>query len=119
MGIGDDRGVLRIRPLLDEIVLDRGVAAVRQIDAVAGGAVRIDEAVVRQDVGGGAAFQLMTDTRVVKIAVGRSQAGNLTYIDIVAAAVARAVESELAVIDADGRPGNGVPQIAFLLVVEM
>src|SRR4029077_8460687 len=67
LGIGDDRRVLRIGPLLDKIVLDGASAAVRQIDAVAGGAVRIDKPVVRQDVDSGAAFQLMTDARVMKI----------------------------------------------------
>jgi hypothetical protein len=107
-GIGDDIWVLRIRPLLDEIVLDRGSAAVRQIDAVAGGAVPIDEPVVRQDVDGSPAFQLMTDIRLMKLPVGNGQTGNLTDIDIVGVTVARAIESELAVIDGDRRPGNGV-----------
>src|SRR3954454_23939692 len=38
LSISDDGRVMRVRPLLDYVVLDQRIAAIRQVDAVARGA---------------------------------------------------------------------------------
>src|SRR5437762_13361526 len=104
---GDDVRVLRFRSLLDLAVHDRGLAAVRQVDRIAGGAGGpVDEAAVADDRLFGAALHLMADAGAVEIAVLDREPGQPAQIEIVGEAGRwagdRAVGEELAPVDGDG-----------------
>src|SRR4051794_14150592 len=91
--------ILRVRTLLNHVVSDYGVAAIREIDAEACGAVQIVDARISNGGGERAAFYLVTDTGVVEIAIVDRQAGELAGIEIVRLTVAVAVICKFAVID--------------------
>jgi len=46
LAIGDDERIVAVRPLFDDVVLDRRVAAIGQVDRVASGAIGIEDAII-------------------------------------------------------------------------
>src|SRR5712691_7493167 len=121
---GDDPGVVRHRPLLDDVVLDQRVAAVRQVDAVARRAARsIVDPRVLDGGSDGPALDLVSDIRAVEIAVvddQRAAAGiEIVRIAITGRAwIADTVIGEFAVVDGDGVAGSAAKQ-AILVIEEI
>ena len=79
--IRDNGVVRRIWTLLDDVSLDRGIAAFRKIDRVAGCTVEIVDARVCDCVVVGAAFDFVTVLDVVKVAVVDGQTSNAPDIE--------------------------------------
>ncbi len=124
LGVADDGVILRLRPLLDDVVRDDGVAAIGQVDVIArraGGPV--DNTIVLDDGVGGAALDLVTDDGAGEEAVGDRQGGDVTDVEIVCLAVAGAVVGEFRMIDGDGADGRrariGAAEQAVLVVMEV
>ena len=105
--------------LLDHVVRDRRVAAVRQIDRIAGAAVEIENAVIGDGVVLRPALDLMAHGGVVNIAVGEAELGDGADIEAVGEAGAITVEGDLRIVDRDRAIRIGRAKQALLVVVEV
>src|SRR6266705_3089264 len=128
----DHYATVRPRSFLDDVVLDRRVAAIRQVDAEAGRASRsVNDARVFDNGIEGTAFDLMTLIRIEKVAVINRQRRDIADIDIVCKAKAgpggrRTLEAnpvvgEHGVVDSDtaGVGDEGITPQAILIIEEV
>src|SRR5689334_16597867 len=119
--VRDDLVVAAIRALADYVASNIGIAAVRQVNAVAAGAVFVVNAIVRYRVVRRAAFHLVAANRVVRIAVRQRKILDGSNVDVMGLPITRSVVIELAVRDRDGA-GSGnrrIAEDAVLIVMEI
>ncbi len=105
---------------MEEIVAHHGVAAVRQVDVIAGGVPvrRVDEAVVGDLVAPGAALEAGAIDRVEEHRVGHGRRQDVADIGVVALVREVAVVLELGIVDHHRAGRDGGRQDAVLVVVE-
>jgi len=116
----DHRIVTGVGALLDQVVLDDGVAAVGQVDVVAGGAAgAVDDGVAGDGGVERAALDVMADIGVGEIAVGDRELLDVADIERVGKAVAGAVAAEHRIVDRDGAACDRAAQDAVLVVEKL
>lgn len=117
---GDDVGVLGLRALFDQIADHVGDAAVGKLQLVAGVTTGlIAEAVVEDEVLERPALEQVAAARMVRIGAGHAQASDVADVDIVGAAVARAVVAELRVFDIQRHIRVAAGEDAVFIVLEL
>src|ERR1044072_6809304 len=110
---------MRGRALLDHIVLDYCVAAVRQVNAVACSAVQVINTRICNGCIKSATLDLMTFARIVKITVVDCQISDLINIKIMSLAVTSAVIGKLAVVNRESAGWRWCAEQAILVVMEI
>jgi hypothetical protein len=120
LAIGNDDGVLRVRAFFDDVAGDGGVAAVRQVDVVAGGAGRaVLNPVVLNDGVSRTALDFVADDGAGEVAVFDGQRADVVDIQIVGVTAAVAIVRELGVVDRDVAVGIVGGEQTLLIVVEV
>ena len=115
----DGGRVLGLRPLLDQVAGDDGLAAVGKVDAVAGGAVcAIGDQVAGDGRAVGAALDLVPHADAGEAAVLDRELLDGARIQVVRQAVAVAVVAEVAVLDQEGPARHRGGHQAVLVVME-
>ncbi len=117
--VGDDRTVVGIRSLLDQVADDERASAIGQVDLVAARAVFLREAVVENPRLGRARLEQVSNFAAVRVVVLEDEFGDVVDVEVVALPVAETVVRKLGALDRDGAVRIVAGENPVLVVVEV